>query len=72
MSLRDIRRERKLSQVELAELMGVKQSTVSCWESETYTMTANTIRKLTDVLKCTSDELLGISITGTAQASHRA
>jgi len=72
MNLREIRRERNMSQSELAKLMGVKQSSVSCWESGTYSPNVDSIRRLTGIFNCTSDELLGISIPDRQTVEHRA
>jgi transcriptional regulator with XRE-family HTH domain len=72
MNLRQIRKGQNMSQTELAGLMGVTQPTISCWEDGTYSPTVVTIRKLVEIFKCTSDELLGLSVTENTQAEHRA
>ncbi len=56
--LREWRRRRLLSQQELARLLGVRYQTVQRWEAGTALPQPVSRRKLCEVLKITSDELL--------------
>ena len=69
MNLRDYRKRQKISQCQLAKLLGVKQPTVSCWENGISAPTLSNIYKLTEILNCTSDELLGISDSGGSESN---
>jgi transcriptional regulator with XRE-family HTH domain len=52
------RRSKTLTQQALADIMGVKRSTVAMWETGTSLPRADLLPKLADVLGCTVDELL--------------
>lgn len=58
--IKELRKENKISQVELAELCLVKQSCVSKWERAETLPDAEMIVKLTKVFKVSADYLLGI------------
>jgi transcriptional regulator with XRE-family HTH domain len=56
-----LRRERKLSQQELAKRVGVHQSFISKMESgEQINPNAETLKRLARTLGCTSDYLIGM------------
>ena len=55
------RRERGLTQRELAELLGVSQKMVEYYERRASNVTADVVCKLSEVLNVTADELLGTS-----------
>ena len=59
MEIRKIRESRGLRQYELADRMGVKQASVSAWESGSAMPSAANLIKLADILDCTVDALLG-------------
>lgn len=59
MEIRKIRESRGLRQYELADRMGVKQASVSAWESGAAMPSAANLIKLADILDCTVDALLG-------------
>lgn len=59
MEIKRLREAAGLRQYELAERMGVKQASVSAWESGQAMPSAANLLKLADVLDCTVDELLG-------------
>lgn len=61
MEIRKIRESRGLRQYELADRMGVKQASVSAWESGAAMPSAANLIKLADILDCTVDALLGRS-----------
>ena len=63
MELRSLRKQCGLSQEQLAALVGVSQASISEWESGSSNPSVKSILKLSDVLSCTSDELLGIART---------
>ena len=48
-----------MRQYELANRMGVKQASVSAWESGKAMPSAENLIKLADILECTVDALLG-------------
>ena len=59
MEIKRLREAAGLRQYELAERMGVKQASVSAWESGQAMPSAANLLKLADILDCTVDELLG-------------
>jgi len=54
-----LRKVRSLSQLDLAEALGIKQPTVSYYESQGGTPQADVLTRLAKVLGVTMDELLG-------------
>jgi len=58
-NLKKIREERKLSQQELAEKLGVGQSTVGMWESNKRTPKLEELNRMARVLNITVNRLLG-------------
>lgn len=63
MEIKRLREAAGLRQYELADRMGVKQASVSAWESGQAYPTAENLIKLADILHCTVDALLGRSET---------
>lgn len=59
MEIKKIRESRGMRQYELANRMGVKQASVSAWESGRAMPSAENLLKLADILECTVDALLG-------------
>ena len=59
MEIKKIREARGMRQYELANRMGVKQASVSAWESGRAMPSAENLVKLADILECTVDALLG-------------
>ncbi|MGI5967645.1 XRE family transcriptional regulator [Anaerotruncus sp. AF02-27] len=57
--LRALRRERKISQVSLAETLGISQQAVGKWETGRSTPDPRTLRRLADIFDVTTDYLLG-------------
>jgi transcriptional regulator with XRE-family HTH domain len=55
-----IRRERGITQAELAERLGLAQPNVSDYERGILRLNADLILRLTEILKVSADELLGI------------
>ena len=58
-NLQRIRKEKGLSQKELADALGVTQGTVSAWESGRWDPTVENLRAVAKVLGVTVDELIG-------------
>ncbi|MDE7087018.1 MAG: helix-turn-helix domain-containing protein [Clostridia bacterium] len=57
--LKELRKENALSQSQLAQQVGVSQSMIVRWESGECEPTASNILKLSEVLNCSTDYLLG-------------
>lgn len=58
--LREIRKSRGLTQVELAELLNVTQTTLSGWETGRIGMSTDNLIRLSEALNCSTDEILGL------------
>ena len=56
--LKLIRRKKGLSQAEFAERMGVSQNTISQWESGARIPNAISLKKMAQILECSTDMLL--------------
>ena len=61
--LKNKRIDRGLTQKQIADSLGVKQNTVSQWESGERQPSVGLLPKLAELLDCTVDELLGIEKT---------
>jgi len=61
MQIKQLRLAAGLKQEDLSKILGVRQSTVSCWESNSASPRAEMIPKLADALNCTINELYGRS-----------
>ena len=59
MEIKKLREAAGLRQYELADRMGVKQASVSAWESGAAMPSAANLMKLADILQCSVDALLG-------------
>lgn len=59
LKLKDLRKQRKLSQAELAEVIGVTQVTMGRYESGEREMPYQTLFQLADFFGVSIDELLG-------------
>lgn len=59
MRLKDLREERKLSQLEVAKAIGGSQSNLAKWEKGTISPSADFIIKLADFFQVSADYLLG-------------
>ena len=57
--IRKIRKAKKLSQVELAELLGVTKQSVSNWENDNIQPTVEMLIKIAEALCVSTDFLLG-------------
>ena len=67
--LRQLRKDRKLTQQQLADLIDVKNSVISFYEVGERIPSPDVLRKLALALHVTSDYLLGIERTATLDAS---
>lgn len=54
------RRERGLTQAELAKMLGLAQSNVSDYERDVFRLNSEIILQLTGILRVSADELLGL------------
>ncbi len=59
-TIRDLRKEKGLSQEELAKLLFLSQDTISLWERGKSLPESVAVVKLTKIFNVTSDYLLGI------------
>lgn len=58
-NLKELRKERNISQSDLAKSIGVSQGTIYFWENNINEPTAGYILKLANYFNVTTDELLG-------------
>jgi len=59
----DARRQRGLTQRELADLLGVSQKMIDYFERRASNVTSDIVCKLSEVLKISADDLLGLQST---------
>lgn len=62
-SIKNIREDKGVTQAELAKRLNVTQGAVSQWELGITKPRADVLLKLSSILECTVDELLGIEKT---------
>ena len=67
--LRQLQKDRKLTQQQLADLIGVKNSVISFYEVGERTPSPDVLRKLALALHVSTDFLLGIERAATLDAS---
>lgn len=58
-TIRDLRKQRKISQTELAKILHVSQQTVTAWETGKAEPSSSAISSLADYFNVTTDYLLG-------------
>ena len=58
--IKELRKEQKLTQTQLAELLFVSQDTISLWELSKSLPDVESIIKMTKIFKVSADYLLGI------------
>lgn len=58
-TIRDLRKLKKMSQSELAKVVGVSQTTVTAWETGKAEPSSSAISNLADYFNVTTDYLLG-------------
>ncbi len=59
-NLKNIRKREGYTTETLASKLGVVPSTITNWELGTRDAKASTVKKLSEILNCSADELLGI------------
>lgn len=69
-NLKNARLQKGLSQKELAAEIGVAKSTYSLYESGKREPNVQTIKKISDTLNVSADELLGINDEQVTMAAH--
>lgn len=57
--IRDLRKQKRMSQTELAKSAGVSQTTVTAWETGKAEPSSSAVAKLADIFNVTTDYLLG-------------
>ena len=57
--VRDLRKQKRMSQTELAKSAGVSQTTVTAWETGKAEPSSSAVAKLADIFNVTTDYLLG-------------
>lgn len=66
MRLKEIRKEAGVTQVQLAELLEVSQSTICSWETGVAQVPSGMLPVLADLFGCTIDALFGRETRDTA------
>ena len=61
-TIKRLRREKDITQEQLAEYLGITSRAVSQWETEKTSPDISMIAPLTSIFNITSDQLLGIDI----------
>lgn len=64
MKLKEIRLRAGLTQEQLAERINTTQCCISRWENGKDRPNIEIVRQLASVLRCTTDELLGVEAAG--------
>lgn len=59
LKLKEMRKKRKITQIEIAKMLNIGQSTYSTWENNIYQPDIDNLIKLADILDCSVDKLLG-------------
>lgn len=70
-TLAKLRKERKLTQQELADLLNVTNKTISKWETNTTAPDIDTLKRISQVLKVPVDVLLGNSKLTVTDNNHK-
>lgn len=69
-NLKKARKQKGLTQKDVAESIGVAKSTYSLYESGGREPNVQTIKKISDTLNVSADELLGLEADATTIAAH--
>jgi transcriptional regulator with XRE-family HTH domain len=69
-NLKCAREKKNMTQKEVADSIGVAKSTYSLYESGNREPNVQTIKKISDVLNVSADELLGLNSENTTIAAH--
>lgn len=70
MRIRGYRVSKNMTQMELAEKVGVSRSTVAMWENGSNVPSAELIPRIANALSCTTDQLFGIEKENPAEAGE--
>jgi len=62
-SIRDIRQAQKLTQKDIAEKLNITPNAVSQWENGVRNPSLENIKRLAEILHCTTDDILRGEIT---------
>lgn len=57
-NLRNMRREKGITQAELAEMIGVNRSVIGLYETERAEPKISTLKKICKALECSADKLI--------------
>ena len=57
--IKEFRQEARLKQKDLADMLSVKQTTVSGWETGYREPDLESLKRMADIFNCSIDELLG-------------
>ena len=57
--IRELRKQKRMSQTELAKSAGVSQTTVTAWETGKAEPSSSAVARLADIFNVTTDYLLG-------------
>lgn len=60
-NLSEIRKQKNISQAELAASLGVTQGSVSAWETGRWEPSIDALKQMAAIFNCTVDELIGDS-----------
>lgn len=60
-NIKKIRKEKGLTQIEVAEKLNTSQSNLSGWEKDKWQPDFETIKKLCSIFNCSADYLIGIT-----------
>ncbi len=69
--LRELRKSRKITQVQLAKMLNVQQSSISAWENDTAKPDFDNQRKLSELYGITIDELFGRQVSHVPSAGTK-
>ena len=69
--IKELRKSNNMSQKDLAQKLGVGQSTISEWENATYEPTASALKQLAICFDVSADYLLGLEDFGGAKFSAK-
>lgn len=58
--IRELRKEKKLTQTDLAKLINVSQQTITKWENDIAEPSGSAVKSLANVLNVSADYILGL------------
>jgi len=72
MDIKERRKSMNMTQEELSQALGVKRSTIAMWESGENEPRLSMLVRLSQVLRCTPNDLLGFETHRTEEPACRA